>query len=221
MKTGSKSRTKPKAMTNATSKRRAENFNIEPLIQETKMNAPNTITLDNPDGDVEPQEVAKPVNLNNEPSMPATEADAQTITLDNPEGDVEPQEIAEPVISSNEPLMQATEADAQTISLVGSEGDVESQQTDEVAEFHEQRLQQEDEVADRNKSPIKPQGDEEYEQMLAENAVFTTKERIKEAAYFIAQRRGFSPGNELSDWCQAETEIESMLVNEKFCLVNN
>ena len=57
--------------------------------------------------------------------------------------------------------------------------------------------------------------------MIAEQSVFTTKEKIEEAAYFIAQRRGFSPGNELSDWCQAETEVEAALVDEKLCLVNN
>ena len=31
--------------------------------------------------------------------------------------------------------------------------------------------------------------------------------RIAEAAYFIAERRGFAPGNELADWLQAEAEL--------------
>ena len=31
---------------------------------------------------------------------------------------------------------------------------------------------------------------------------------IAEAAYFRAQQRGFAPGNELSDWLQAEADIE-------------
>lgn len=30
---------------------------------------------------------------------------------------------------------------------------------------------------------------------------------IAEAAYFIAQRRGFAPGSELEDWIQAEAEV--------------
>ncbi len=34
---------------------------------------------------------------------------------------------------------------------------------------------------------------------------------IAQAAYFIAERRGFAPGNELADWLQAEAEIEACL----------
>ena len=38
-----------------------------------------------------------------------------------------------------------------------------------------------------------------------------TEERqqlIAQAAYFIAERRGFVPGNELDDWLRAEAEVE-------------
>lgn len=31
---------------------------------------------------------------------------------------------------------------------------------------------------------------------------------IAQAAYFIAERRGFVPGNELDDWLQAEAEVD-------------
>ncbi|MEJ0006267.1 MAG: DUF2934 domain-containing protein [Steroidobacteraceae bacterium] len=31
---------------------------------------------------------------------------------------------------------------------------------------------------------------------------------IETAAYFKAERRGFSPGHEAADWLEAETEIE-------------
>ncbi len=34
---------------------------------------------------------------------------------------------------------------------------------------------------------------------------------ISEAAYFHAERRGFSPGGEASDWFAAEREIETLL----------
>lgn len=34
---------------------------------------------------------------------------------------------------------------------------------------------------------------------------------VAQAAYFIAERRGFAPGNELEDWLQAEAEIEALL----------
>jgi hypothetical protein len=36
---------------------------------------------------------------------------------------------------------------------------------------------------------------------------------IAEAAYFRAERRGFAPGNEISDWLDAEADVERMLEN--------
>lgn len=104
-----------------------------------------------------------------------------------------------------------------------SAGNDECQQViAEAAEFHEERLRQEEETEARYESANKPEGNEEYEQMLAENAVFTTKEKVEKAAYFIAQQRGFAHGNELSDWYQAETEVEGMLSNDStLCLVNS
>ena len=34
---------------------------------------------------------------------------------------------------------------------------------------------------------------------------------IAEAAYYRAERRGFAAGNEMEDWLQAETEIDSLI----------
>ncbi|HVA36502.1 MAG TPA: DUF2934 domain-containing protein [Candidatus Dormibacteraeota bacterium] len=34
---------------------------------------------------------------------------------------------------------------------------------------------------------------------------------IAEAAYFIAEHRGFSPGCELDDWLEAEREVDRVL----------
>lgn len=34
---------------------------------------------------------------------------------------------------------------------------------------------------------------------------------IAETAYFIAERRGFAPGNELDDWLRAEAEVEARI----------
>jgi hypothetical protein len=34
---------------------------------------------------------------------------------------------------------------------------------------------------------------------------------IAEAAYYIAERRGFEPGGELDDWLEAESEIDRLL----------
>lgn len=36
------------------------------------------------------------------------------------------------------------------------------------------------------------------------------EQMIAEAAYFHAERRGFTPGNEMSDWLQAEADVEGV-----------
>jgi hypothetical protein len=36
---------------------------------------------------------------------------------------------------------------------------------------------------------------------------------IAEAAYFRAERRGFAPGNEMTDWLEAEVDVERILRN--------
>jgi hypothetical protein len=33
---------------------------------------------------------------------------------------------------------------------------------------------------------------------------------VAEAAYYLAERRGFAPGKALDDWLQAEDEIEAL-----------
>jgi hypothetical protein len=37
------------------------------------------------------------------------------------------------------------------------------------------------------------------------------KAMIAEAAYFKSERRGFTPGHEVTDWLEAEREIEAIL----------
>lgn len=39
------------------------------------------------------------------------------------------------------------------------------------------------------------------------------EQMIAEAAYYRAERRGFSPGNEMSDWLEAEADVEHVLRN--------
>ena len=39
---------------------------------------------------------------------------------------------------------------------------------------------------------------------------------IAEAAYFIAERRGFEAGRELDDWLQAEAEVNRRLGGSRF-----
>mgnify|MGYP001573600786 CR=1 FL=1 len=126
------------------------------------------------------------------------------------------QGIAEAANLNSGALIQEKKMKTLSKTVDKPEGKVEPQQmiaevAAEVAEFHEERLQQEVEIEARNESANKPEGNYDYEQMIAENTVFSTKEKIEEAAYFIAQRRGFAPGHELSDWHQAETEVEAKL----------
>lgn len=35
------------------------------------------------------------------------------------------------------------------------------------------------------------------------------REAIERAAYFLAERRGFTPGHELEDWLRAEQEVDA------------
>ncbi len=39
------------------------------------------------------------------------------------------------------------------------------------------------------------------------------EQMIAEAAYFRAEQRGFAPGNEMSDWLQAEVDVEALVEN--------
>lgn len=81
----------------------------------------------------------------------------------------------------------------------------------DVADFHHERLRQEQVIADKKASPVTPEGTYEYEQLVAEDAGLNAKPMIEIAAYYLAQRRDFAPGNELSDWFTAEAEIERQL----------
>jgi hypothetical protein len=83
----------------------------------------------------------------------------------------------------------------------------------ESTDFNVNRMIQKKRIKTNRESSNKPEGNYDYEQMIAEDADFNTRTMIEEAAYFIAQRRGFSPGNELSDWLQAETKVDGFLRN--------
>jgi hypothetical protein len=38
---------------------------------------------------------------------------------------------------------------------------------------------------------------------------------IAEAAFFRAEKRGFSPGHEMEDWLAAESEVDALLMSAK------
>ena len=83
--------------------------------------------------------------------------------------------------------------------------------TDEVADFHTRRVSREQKIEAMQGSSSQPAGTDEYEQLVAENASFNTKPMIEEAAFFLAEQRGFAPGKELTDWLRAEAEVEEVL----------
>jgi len=79
------------------------------------------------------------------------------------------------------------------------------------ADFHRNRMSQEVKFETSKESSNSPQGNYEYEQRVAEDASFNTKRMIAEAAFFIAEHRGFVSGQEESDWLQAEMDVEDVL----------
>ena len=78
-------------------------------------------------------------------------------------------------------------------------------------DFNANRISNKLKIKARRDAGNRSEGNDEYEQMIAEDVGFGVHQMIEEAAYFIAMRRGFAPGNELGDWLQAETDIDSML----------
>lgn len=81
----------------------------------------------------------------------------------------------------------------------------------EALDFHHRRIHREMTIEIKKESSTKPEGNYEYEQLIAEEANFNAKPMIEEAAYRIAEARGFLPGHELSDWLQAEADVEIRL----------
>ena len=85
------------------------------------------------------------------------------------------------------------------------------QDIDDGEDFNANRMSNKLKIKIRRESGNRPEGNYEYEQMIAEDVGFGVHHMIEEAAFFIAMRRGFAPGNELGDWLQAETDIDTLL----------
>ena len=92
-----------------------------------------------------------------------------------------------------------------------SEGKHEQHGVAEAGDFNAQQMQQKLKIKAKRESENRPEGNYEYEQMIAEDASFDTKHMIEEAAFYIAEGRGFAPGKELSDWLRAEIDIQTCL----------
>lgn len=56
----------------------------------------------------------------------------------------------------------------------------------------------------------KGNGSGEFENSSGSNEISRTQ-MIAEAAYFHAERRGFSPDNDLADWLQAEADVNDLV----------
>ena len=57
----------------------------------------------------------------------------------------------------------------------------------------------------------KPRADRRADRSDTHLAPEIRQAMIAEAAYFRAEKRGFTPGEEMNDWLTAEAEIESLL----------
>lgn len=85
----------------------------------------------------------------------------------------------------------------------------------DAARFHAERIDQETKIDSQRTFSNKPAGNAEFEQAIAEDVNFKIDDKIAEAAFLIAQRRDFAPGKETSDWLQAESNIEGVLVERR------
>jgi len=66
---------------------------------------------------------------------------------------------------------------------------------------------------DKPKSPGKPNSRAMPSDSILESG--TRDKLVREAAYFRAERRGFSPGGELEDWVAAERDVDQMVAAGK------
>lgn len=67
---------------------------------------------------------------------------------------------------------------------------------------------------DATKTPTPRPAPEKPNPSVKESGRFSPEDRMRliaEAAYFKAERRGFSNGGELGDWFEAEAEVNALL----------
>jgi hypothetical protein len=90
-----------------------------------------------------------------------------------------------------------------------SEGNFASEQNiADAADFHAVRITHKRKTEGIREFANQPTGNDEIEQTIAENI---DSNKIAETAFLIAEKRDFAPGNERSDWLQAETQVEDVL----------
>lgn len=84
----------------------------------------------------------------------------------------------------------------------------------QAADFHTKRMKQKTDIDNQREFANKPAGNAEFEQAVSEDTNIKIDEKIAEAAFFIAKRRDFAPGDQQSDWLQAESNVEGVLKTE-------
>jgi hypothetical protein len=55
--------------------------------------------------------------------------------------------------------------------------------------------------------------------IVAASAALSTEQRnnyVEVAAFYIAERRGFAPGNPAEDWAAAEAEVDRLIASGQF-----
>jgi hypothetical protein len=80
-------------------------------------------------------------------------------------------------------------------------------------------LKQEEKMKSRTESPVKSRSaapakrgrSARQTEASSGNYECPREQMIAEAAYYRAERRGFAPGNEMSDWLEAEADVEGVL----------
>lgn len=66
-------------------------------------------------------------------------------------------------------------------------------------------------VKSRNAVAAKPARGARFAEASSGNYDCPREQMIAEAAYYRAEQRGFAPGNEMSDWLEAEADVEGIL----------
>lgn len=66
---------------------------------------------------------------------------------------------------------------------------------------------------------VKSNASPSMEPAAADKPVVSAEQRnnyVEVAAFYIAERRGFAPGNPADDWCAAELEVDRLLASGQF-----
>lgn len=66
-------------------------------------------------------------------------------------------------------------------------------------------------AAKPTEAPAKPAAAKPAVAAVAKVSPAERNKMIAEAAYYLAQKRGFSGGNELADWAAAEKQVDALI----------